>query len=284
MAELRSFSEALEGIDIQAIFDKWANDERKNLKDDEFIGENNLIYCKTCYEPRQQVISRENGHALNDPTLKATIPRQCRCQRQEAERTEQLGFINQSKQMLKENYDEVGLDVKVLKKHHLKDNKYNDFNIHNISRYIEFFGESEVNQGMMLLGDIGTGKTFYASVIAGELYNRGKAVLFINMHEILEIYSDFKHKERQYRLNRMLKVYDLVIVDDLGTERSSNFAMENIFDFFNTRYESGKALIITSNLTEQEMSKGDKSTARIYDRIRGMCQGRMFLKGKSKRG
>ena len=66
--------------------------------------------------------------------------------------------------------------------------------------------------------------------------------------------------------------YDLLIIDDLGAERGTEYAVENVFNVIDRRYRSGKPLIITTNLhismltNEQSLDK-----KRIYDRILELC-------------
>ena len=62
--------------------------------------------------------------------------------------------------------------------------------------------------------------------------------------------------------------YDLLIIDDLGAERSTEYAMEQMFSIVDSRYRSGKPLIVTTNLKLDELKHPpDLAHARIYDRI-----------------
>ena len=79
--------------------------------------------------------------------------------------------------------------------------------------------------------------------------------------------------------------YDLLILDDLGAERNSEFAMQNVFDVINRRWESGKPMIITTNLTLEQMREAervDMNKQRIYDRILDICKP-VLVDGSSKR-
>ena len=77
--------------------------------------------------------------------------------------------------------------------------------------------------------------------------------------------------------------YDLLILDDLGSERISGFVVENVFSVLDRRVCSGKPMIITTNLTMKEMDETqDLNEARIYDRIRAVCQP-VQIKGESQR-
>ena len=62
------------------------------------------------------------------------------------------------------------------------------------------------------------------------------------------------------------------ILDDLGMEHSSEFAMTQLFNIVDGRYRTGKPLIVTTNLTLQELKNPpDLAHRRIYDRLLEMC-------------
>jgi DNA replication protein DnaC len=69
-----------------------------------------------------------------------------------------------------------------------------------------------------------------------------------------------------------LNRYTLLIIDDLGAERKSEFMQETVFNIVDARYRSGLPFIITTNLTAEELKKPqDVSYSRIYDRILERC-------------
>ena len=66
--------------------------------------------------------------------------------------------------------------------------------------------------------------------------------------------------------------YDLLIIDDLGVERSTEYAMEQMFFVIDSRYRSRRPMIITTNLKLSELKNPpDLAHARIYDRILERC-------------
>jgi DNA replication protein DnaC len=69
-----------------------------------------------------------------------------------------------------------------------------------------------------------------------------------------------------------LNDYTLLIIDDLGAERKSEFMQEMVFNIIDSRYRSGLPFIITTNLTSDEIKKPQEvSYQRIYDRILERC-------------
>lgn len=71
---------------------------------------------------------------------------------------------------------------------------------------------------------------------------------------------------------RLLNRYELLIIDDLGVERSREYALENIFSVIDWRYRSWKPLIITTNIPLVQLKQETKiDKKRIYDRILERC-------------
>ncbi len=78
--------------------------------------------------------------------------------------------------------------------------------------------------------------------------------------------------------------YELLVLDDLGTERNTPFAMEVVYRVIDDRYTSGKPMIVTTNLTLEQLKKSDiVDYQRIYDRVLGMCIP-LHFKAESVRG
>lgn len=66
--------------------------------------------------------------------------------------------------------------------------------------------------------------------------------------------------------------YPLLIIDDFGMERGTEYALEQIYSIVDSRYRSQKPLIVTTNLTLDEIRHPqDTAHARIYDRLLEMC-------------
>ena len=66
--------------------------------------------------------------------------------------------------------------------------------------------------------------------------------------------------------------FPLLIIDDFGMERGTEYALEQVYNIVDSRYRSRKPLIVTTNLTLDEIRHPqDTAHARIYDRILEMC-------------
>ena len=130
------------------------------------------------------------------------------------------------------------------------------------------------NTGLVLWGDVGTGKTFFAACIANALVEQNVSVKMTNFSTILN--DLFTESDKNKYLNR-LNDHSLLIIDDLGIERGTEYALEQVYNVIDTRYKSSKPLIITTNLTLDELkAPTDIPHKRIYDRVLGMCVPVMF--------
>ena len=141
--------------------------------------------------------------------------------------------------------------------------------------YIEKWSDAlSSNTGLVLWGDVGTGKTFFAACIANALVEQNVSVKMTNFSTILN--DLFAESDKNKYLDRLNK-HSLLIIDDLGIERGTEYALEQVYNVIDTPYKSGKPLIITTNLTLDELKyPTDIPHKRIYDRVLGMCVPVMF--------
>lgn len=140
-----------------------------------------------------------------------------------------------------------------------------------MQRYADGFAEFlETGKGLLLYGRNGTGKTFYASCIANALIDSGRRVLVTNFARLSNQLQGMYEGKQEFIDD--LSKYSLLVLDDLGAERQSEFMQEQVFSIVNARYCSGLPFIVTTNLTIEEISKPqDAGRARIYNRILERC-------------
>jgi DNA replication protein DnaC len=66
--------------------------------------------------------------------------------------------------------------------------------------------------------------------------------------------------------------FPLLILDDFGMERGTEYGLEQVYNVIDSRYRSGRPLIVTTNLTLEDLQHPeDTAHARIYDRLIEMC-------------
>ena len=236
----------------------------RELAKDEYLNEaDGLIYCSKCHTPRQHRIELKERVFL--PTVR------CRCQqeeydKEEAERKHQEFLIQVSR--LRAN----GLQDKSLHDYNFANDKGYNPEIQKAHDYVTQWEEIEATSlGLRLWGDVGTDKSFFAGCIANALLDKGIPVLMTNFSRILNTLTGMYSDDRNQFIDSFNK-YSLLIIDDLGIERSSEFALEQVFNVIDSRYRSGKPLIVTTNLTLDDLrNPEDTAHSRIYDRLLSMC-------------
>ena len=236
----------------------------KQPLEDEYRNEaDGLIYCAKCHTPRQHRIQ------LNDRVLLPTV--RCRCQqeayeKEEAERKQQEFLMQVSR--LKTN----GLQDKSLRDYTFANDKGYNPEIQKAHDYVAHWEEMKAKSlGLLLWGDVGTGKSFFAGCIANALLEKGIPVLMTNFSRILNSLTGMYSDDRNQFIDSLNK-YSLLIIDDLGIERGTEFSLEQVFNVIDSRYRSKKPMIVTTNLTLDELKHPvDLAHARIYDRILERC-------------
>ena len=141
-----------------------------------------------------------------------------------------------------------------------------------LRRYAEQWDEVfSQNQGLLLWGGVGTGKSFGAACVANALIERGIPVYMTNLAHVLNDLTNFQSVDRNQYIADLME-YPLLILDDLGIERRTDFAQEQIFNVIDERDRCGKPLIITTNipltLIKNPSTLYEK---RVYSRIDKMC-------------
>ena len=127
------------------------------------------------------------------------------------------------------------------------------------------------NAGLLLWGDVGGGKTFYAACIANALIDQGIPATMTTIPRLVSAMSKDFGAERGNVLALVEKA-PLLVLDDIGTERDTEYSNEAVYEIINARYKAKKPMIVTTNLTMTALkSEEDIARRRIYDRIVEMC-------------
>lgn len=138
-------------------------------------------------------------------------------------------------------------------------------------QYVEHWPEMRrENMGLLFWGPAGTGKTFAAACIANALVDLEVGVRMITLGEALLNLFGMSGEERIQYLE-VLTTCGLLILDDFGVERRTPYAREQVYEIINRRYLSGRPMVVTTNLTLEELKNADRDDSRIHDRVLERC-------------
>ena len=201
------------------------------------------------------------------------VPCICKCKVEENKRKEEEEKKRQEMQRLERLKASSLMDAK-LKAARLDGYQVDGDNqkIYNLAgNYVKRFDEMyEKRQGLLFWGMVGTGKSYTAACIANELLDQMIPVVMTSFVKILQNIQG--NPDEEERIMAGLNAAKLLIIDDLGAERSTDYALEKVYNIIDSRYLSGKPLILTTNMTLKDMQESeDIRYRRIYDRIFEMC-------------
>lgn len=203
---------------------------------------------------------------------------------------------------LKEKYDSIcsGLKSRQIKCH-LSDFQPKVGQDEALNAIADFAGDFMANKnptGLLLVGGVGSGKTYLvASLVnylaeAMELYSyddysedyinylkadylwilQNKGVCFIVLSELLEYLKDCYSNDETWKSKRItehLRKIDLLVLDDMGAEKTSDWTKELLFNIIDYRYNEQLPMIVTTNCVPEELK--EKIGDRNFDRLREMC-------------
>lgn len=243
----------------RAISDIIAKAAEVNPREDGDYEKDGLLYCGKCNTPKEHIVTLFGS--------RTKVPCMCKCRNDD--------FEAWRKETIRQNRVEA-----------LKDNAYSEPENRNCTfenddgqhpeilaqckNYVEQFEEfAAAGKGLLLYGDIGTGKTYAALQILNALMDRMYTAYF---NTFAQIANELFHCDDKCEYINSFARYDILCIDDLGAEHDSQWMTEQVFSVIDTRCNSGKPLIVTTNLTSRQMyDKSNKERARIYSRLYELC-------------
>ncbi len=141
-----------------------------------------------------------------------------------------------------------------------------------VKQYADKWDEvSRENIGLLLFGNVGTGKTYAAGCVANVLLDQMISVCMIGFSDVVNRMQGNFGADRENLMKHLMRA-ELLILDDLGAERNTSFGKECVFDVINRRLLQRKPMIVTTNISLDAMKKApDLEERRIYDRILDVC-------------
>ena len=223
-----------------------------------YMGEDGFMHCLICGETLQTKINVFGSERI------VTCICKCEKEQQDAEKRRviadniELNRLKAFRQKRMHNYTFANDDCK---RPRLSEfcRKYSD----NFDRYFK------EGKGILFAGNVGSGKTYMASCITNAVIDSGRTALFTSLPELCRTLGSEFDGTKQHNLD-LLDRYSLLVLDDLGIERDTPSMLENVYSIIDGRYRSGKPMIITTNLSVDELQNcKDMRYGRIYDRILG---------------
>lgn len=237
--------------------------------------DNIITYCKECGEQTNMIVNILGQNRI--------VPCICKCRKEKLEKQQDLELKKDL-----ERRRNILITQGIMDKEFLKNNfdKYNGSNIKIFNLCKKYVENWEImkkeNIGIIFYGDVGRGKTFFASCIANELFKNGISVCVTSFPKIIDKLMNF-NEESKFLIENV-KSQNLLVIDDFGVERETEYVLEQIFKIIDDRLRVGLPTIITTNLSLEQL-KDPKTLAqrRIYDRILEMCSIQILVDNQNNR-
>lgn len=239
---------------------------RDNASPDDLTDEEGLRVCSVCGERKQTFFEVEGLIPKNK------VPCMCKCERDRLA-AEEEARKRQEMALRIDRYRQQGMTDEQYRACTFRADDCADVKASRFCRkYVENWKwAAENNAGLLLWGDVGGGKTFLAACIANALIDKGVPATMTTLPRLVNAMQKDFGAERESVL-RMVAQTPLLVLDDVGTERDTEYMGEQVYEIINARYKAQKPLIVTTNLTMEALKKMEDVThRRIYDRIVEMC-------------
>ena len=248
--------------------------EGMKAADDYIDNETGLLMCGKCHTKKQKKIA-----FLGEERVVGCL---CRCAAEKLE-NERARHEAEENLMCIQQMKSAGLQDKTFYGYTFERCDVSQENAVYANRYVEHFSEMmQTGQGLLFWGNVGTGKTFLAGCIVNALLEQKVPVLMTSFPKILNALGGLYSAERNEYL-ASLNRYTLLVIDDMGIERESQYTIETVYMVIDERYKSGKPFIITTNIQLDVLrNPQDLEHARIYDRIMERCMP-VYFGGKNYR-
>ena len=232
---------------------------------EDYKGEDGLLYCGKCHKPKEAYFPQ--GKALFG---RDRHPSECDCRRAEREKREKKDADEKHNAEV-EHLKREGFSNPTMRNWTFENDNGKCPQIEKAHSYVELWEQMKAeNHGLVLWGNVGSGKSYFAGCIANALMEREIPVCMTNFATILN--NLFYGSENRNEYIVRLCSYPLLILDDFGMERGTEYGLEQVYNVIDSRYISKKPLIATTNLTPKQLKNPeDVPHARIYGRLLDMC-------------
>lgn len=229
----------------------------------DYYGDDGLLMCGKCNTPKQTRVF------IFDKERKPMCLCKCAAEKRDREEAERKRL--ELEKQIKE-YRRIGFPESKMQDWTFANDDGTNAKISAVARnYVENFDRMRKDgKGLLLFGKTGTGKSFAAACIANALIDKGYPVLMTNFARIRGTLQGLFDGRQEYldSFNR----FPLLILDDLAAESKTEYMQEIVYEVINNRYLAGLPLIVTTNLTADELKHpADVTNQRTFSRLFEMC-------------
>lgn len=262
-------------MNLSGAFDKIEMSAAQSIRANEgdYI-KDGLLYCHKCDTPKQCEV--ELFGQIRKPMCLCKCEQEKKAAIEAAEKKQET--MERVKRLRKMGFPDSEMEKWTFE----RDDRSNERISNMANRYVENFDEMKrQGKGLLLYGTVGTGKTFISACIANALIEKGHPCLVTNFARLTNTISGMYEGKQEYIDG--LDKFDLIVIDDLASERDTEFMGEIVQNIIDARYRTGKPLIVTTNLTSDELKHpAEIRKQRIYSRLFEMCVP-VEVKGKDRR-
>lgn len=238
-------------------------------EDGDYYGDDGLLRCGRCGDFRETRVDRWGIPRMpHDEPRFLILPCECRCRSKMVSSMTKDAEMEQRRRVLRSRcYDTPGHEEDEFS----RDDGRSPVQAEAVREYLVGFEESSrEGRGLLLSGKSGSGKSFLAACLANALTWQGKSVRYTSLSAVISAAAGkgWDYREAVDGLVRS----DLVVLDDLGAERSTESAKEVAFAAVDGLYTAKVPIVVTTNRTVGDMAEGGRIEARILDR----CQPILF--------
>lgn len=240
--------------------------EQKTLGKSDYFGADGLLYCGRCHTPKEAYFPQGKTLFGRD-----RHPRECDCRRREREKEETERKEREHKETVS-RMKRMCLFQSRLSAWTFENDRFHTEQMEYARRYVRDWEKMRSSgTGCLFWGLRGRGKTYAAASIANALIEQEVSAYMTNFARIFKDLQQNDRENKNYYIERLCS-YPLLIIDDLKTERETSYAIEQVYDVINSRYLSGRPMIVTTNVPLGELHETENEAyARIYDRILEVC-------------
>lgn len=230
---------------------------------DTHLGDDGLLYCNRCHTARQSRFELFGKIR--------TVNCLCQCMAEERDRQEQVRKQREYKEKVMRNRSVGFPDRELVNCTFDADDGTTPVITNAMKAYVDNFAEFRKHgKGLLLYGDVGTGKTFYAACIVNALIDKGYPCLMTNFSRLTNQIAGMWEGKQEYIDS--LNMFSLIAIDDLGVERDTEYMNENVTTIIDSLYRARVPMIITSNYTPKQLTEScEMRKKRVYDRMLERC-------------